>query len=107
VTGGRSARIQRHDQQRAHGVGIDQALPKAIGVLFGDLQHKSAHISPDRQAIKPAVHGAVQDSQIWTAMHGCLDGSGNTSLQQPACVSPLVVHGVVGWVCIYLLCCPQ
>ena len=40
-------------------------------------------------------------------MHGCLDGSGNTSLQQPACVSPLVVHGVVGWVCIYLLCCPQ
>ncbi|MEZ7834219.1 MAG: hypothetical protein QMB32_02170 [Burkholderiaceae bacterium] len=40
MTGGRSARIQRHDQQRAHGVGIDQALPKAIGVLFGDLQHK-------------------------------------------------------------------
>jgi hypothetical protein len=40
VTGGRSARIQRDDQQRAHGVGIDQALPKAIGVLFGDLQHK-------------------------------------------------------------------
>jgi hypothetical protein len=40
VTGGRGARIQRHEQQRAHGVGIHQALPKAIDVLFGDLQYK-------------------------------------------------------------------
>ncbi len=78
MTGGRGARIQRHEQQRAHGVGIHQALPKAIDVLFGDLQYKVRKPRPKGKQLnqqylvlfKTARHGQ-QCLAAWTAAAAC------------------------------------